>query len=871
MRARVATILLGLAAASVARADGELEDPEVARRVGPPPARADRAKARPAGALPPLVRAGIAGFDPGGPGSGALAGKTIYVSAGHGWYWNAAAAAWRTQRGNTHDLVEDFISAETVAQYLIPYLHDLGAYVVPVREADLSTELVIVDDGDAVVTGAATAAADGFATPTLPLTGAANPFAGGGSRIATAGAAAEPVATWTLPIAADGEANVYLAWVQAPDRAADAHYVIHHAGGASHVRVDQRRHGSTWVLVGQYRFRAGDPPERRRIELLGDSTAGGTLSIDAVRVGGGVGRVDRGGGASGRPAFEDAARYAAQWNGAPASVWDYAEADNNDDVGTRSRFSAWDHEPGEDAVYVAWHTNAPSPARGTSSFAYGPSAFGPLSEFTGVPGSLELMDAIHDELIADFRAVWDPSWQDRAQHTAYFGEVNPNHNPEMPATLIEVAFHDTEADAAALRDPRFRRLAARAFAHGIARYFARRDGAALTLPPEPPAAVRAVWQDGGLAIAWAPPAADPAGGDPATSYRVHLSRDGRGFDDGRAVDDTAVTIAAAELGDARFVRVVAVNAGGRSRPSPVVGADGRGATPDVLVVAGFTRLDGTMLFHEDLASRGLGTVDRAYIARINDESHGARAGRALADAGYGFAVATAEAVRAGAVDLAGFRAIVWLAGEQEAALGADDRAALAGYLDGGGALVVTGADVARELATDDPAFLARLGAGFAADDAATYELAGAGALAGASFRFDDSGAGGYDADAPDVLTAAGGAPLLTYPDGTVAAVAGPGAAVLGVPIETVATAEARAQILGAALAAAGVAAEPDDAAGETTAGCGCRASDRGAPGTAAAVVLLALGALLSRRFGRRRLPLTDGRPPSRMHLPWPRP
>jgi len=95
--------------------------------------------------------------------------------------------------------------------------------------------------------------------------------------------------------------------------------------------------------------------------------------------------------------------------------------------------------------------------------------------------------------------------------------------------------------------------------------------------------------------------------------------------------------------------------------------------------------------------------------------------------------------------------------------------------------------------------------------------------------------------------------------------------VLGVPIETVATAEARAQILGAALAAAGVAAEPDDAAGETTAGCGCRASDRGAPGTAAAVVLLALGALLSRRFGRRRLPLTDGRPPSRMHLPWPRP
>lgn len=865
MRARLfllSALVVGPAAG--ARADGQLEAPDVAERVGPPAPRSPRvtpaagAAARaPAG---PFLRRGPAaasvGFDPAAPAAGALAGKTVYVSAGHGWIWDANLGRWRTQRGNTHALVEDFISAETVSQHLIPLLHDLGAYVVPVREADLTTELLLVDDAAAERAAGATAVAAGFATPTLPLAGAANPFVGGGSHTAPAGAAADPVATWTFAPAADLEGFVYLSWVQGADRAGDAHYVIRHAGGDSHVRVDQRRHGSTWVLVGHYRFLASDPPERRSIQLLADSaTPGAVLSIDAVRVGGGMGRVDRGQGPSGRPAFEDGARYSAQWNGAPATVWDYADADGSDDVGTRSRFSAWDHEAGEDAVYVAWHTNAPSPARGTSSFAYGPSSYGPLSEFSGVPGSLQLMDAIHKELVADLRAAWDPAWQDRAQHTAYFGEVNPNHNPEMPATLLEIAFHDTAADADALREPAFRHLAARAIAQGIARYFATRDGVTLTLPPGAPTEVRARWRDGGLELAWSPPAADPAGGDAATAYAVHLSPDGRAFDDGRPVDGTQVAIPAAELGRARFARVVAHNAGGRSRPSPVVGADGRSRTPDVLVVAGFTRLDGAMLFREDLSSRSLGTIDRAFEARINDGSHAARVGQALAHAGYGHALAAVDAVRAGHVALADFRAVIWLGGEEPAPLVAADRALLAAYLDGGGALVVSGADVGQGLSADDPAFLAALGAGFVADDADTYALVGAGALAGEDFTFDDTGPGGYDADAPDVLAAVGAAtPLLTYPGGGVAAVVQVGpwrTAVLGFPVDPVPTVEARARILGAALAAIAVEPEPaddGDGGGELAAGC-CGAG--GGDLRALAVLALAVAVALALR-GRRR-------------------
>ena len=82
--------------------------------------------------------------------------------------------------------------------------------------------------------------------------------------------------------------------------------------------------------------------------LYADSTrAGATLSADVVRIGGGAGLIDRGGGVHDRPMFELCSRYHAQLAGAPLSVYATAGSDRNDDISTRSRFAAWDHEPGE--------------------------------------------------------------------------------------------------------------------------------------------------------------------------------------------------------------------------------------------------------------------------------------------------------------------------------------------------------------------------------------------------------------------------------------------------------------------------------------------------------------------------------------------
>ena len=96
------------------------------------------------------------GGQPPAPGQGqpqgALSGKTVYVSAGHGWQWNGYA--WRTQRppypNSPYEgpIIEDHNNAEAVNQYLLEYLWNAGAQVWPVRERDMNGVTVVVDNDD---------------------------------------------------------------------------------------------------------------------------------------------------------------------------------------------------------------------------------------------------------------------------------------------------------------------------------------------------------------------------------------------------------------------------------------------------------------------------------------------------------------------------------------------------------------------------------------------------------------------------------------------------------------------------------------------------------------------------------------------------
>ncbi len=802
---------------------------------------------------------------------GALSGKTVYLSAGHGW--NYAAGAWRTQRGNTHDLVEDFITAEAVDQYLVPYLQAMGAYVVPVRESDLNPHMIVVDD-DAVQIEGTIAEGDrgtGWGPLPSPFTGAQNPFALGSARTMLSSTDETGRVVFPTDVPESGFYNVYVSYVQGADRAPDAHVIVRHAGGTSHLRIDQRRHGGTWVLLGRWYFEAGADPSRSSLAVANDSAeAGRVISFDAVRLGGGMAPHVRDGTTTGRPAFESAGRYSAQLLGAPASVWDYFTDDASNDVVARPRFAAWEHEAGEDAIYLAYHTNAPSPSRGTMSIAYGntyPCCAG-LGDFAGTPGSLQLLDAVHDEIIGDLRMTWDPEWRDAGKVTASLGELRPTHNGEMPAILVELAFHDTLADADALREPRFRMLSARAMAEGVARYFAAKDGRPLVLPPEPPTAIRVEnVGDGKLRVSWRPPAADPAGGDAPTGYRVHLSDNGYGFDDGIDVTGESVVIDDLPAGALVFVRVAATNDGGESLASEVVGARlaASGKAP-ILVVGGVDRLDAAQSVRD--AAPLVGTLDRIWIDRMNNGTYAARHGRALAAAGFAFDGATDDAVELRDIDLTSYGGIDWFVGEDSTAehpLTDEARAELELFFMTGGSLLLSGSEVIWALdergTPETQAFvLDVLHTSLESDDAGSEDVMPVGdrfAAIGA-FSFRDDGPLGYEVDYPDVLAAGMSAtPVLAYATGGAAAIAwgDDGAAsrgiVTGFPIEMVADDTKRSALLAAAFTSFGIepdadpSTDPGDDDGAAATGCGCAGSDDGAPLTS--VLLIGLVVALRRR------------------------
>jgi hypothetical protein len=216
----------------------------------------------------------------------------------------------------------------------------------------------------------------GWGRPTFPMTGAILPFSLGSNRLMSSSPTLTASATYTANIPRDGYYDVSVSHTAYMARVTDAHFVVKHAGGETHFRVNQQRHGGTWVQLGRFYFRG-----TAQVVVQNDSTnaAGSNISLDAVKFGGGVGLIDRGMGVSGRPRFEESARYHTQFAGAPASVWalggNTPADDRTNDVGTRSRFAAWVHEPGEDAVYVAWHTNAfNGTAVGTNTYIYGPGA-----------------------------------------------------------------------------------------------------------------------------------------------------------------------------------------------------------------------------------------------------------------------------------------------------------------------------------------------------------------------------------------------------------------------------------------------------------------------------------------------------------------
>ncbi len=676
-----------------------------------------------------------------------LAGKTVYISAGHGWWWNSWA--WRTQRIVYQGFIEDHNNAEAVGQFLIPYLEQAGATVIPVRERDWNTDRVIVeDDADGWEIADAPGYAGGIARTTRTVTGAAT-----------------MTATWTLTIPQRGAYALY-AWVHpSAAHAPDAHYRVHHAGGVAERWLDQRLYQPTWRYLGTFPITDG-----LTVTLDNHSVISGALvTADALRVGSGafdsfaglqrLTQVDTTPPAPPhRPWWEVDTFYFSQWMGLDPADFSYFNI-----IVSRPMFARWHHRgSGEDALFISWHTNGwNGTSRGAESYIHDGATY------PRTANSDLLQQAVHDELIHDIRAGWEADWIDRGKKQRNLGELrmlwDEDPTARMPGVLLEIAFHDHPEDAAALKDPRFNQLAARAVYQGVVRYFEARDGVDLVELPEPPTHLRAENVGGGaVRVSWLPPETDAIGlrGAAAAGYRLAISRDGFAWQEPVVLTTTSHTLTGLAPGETLYLRVTATNAGGESFPTEVLGV--RVGAPNLLIVSGFDKLNNYGLVEEDDPVQGENL--RMWLDQMNSRAYVVHHGEAV-PARYAWDSASNEAVADGLVDLGAYTMVDWILGEEsideDGTLSDVERAALRAFVEGDGALFISGAELAWDLEAmeRDTDFLRTvLHTVYLADDADSYTVMPemGGAFEGLeTIAFD--AAGEYDADFPDVLGAMDGA------------------------------------------------------------------------------------------------------------------
>lgn len=203
-----------------------------------------------------------------------------------------------------------------------------------------------------------------------------------------------------------------------------------------------------------------------------------TLLDDKLRNLGAIVRTTRnmdknaGNGESGKPKWQEAARYHIKAQGAPASVYNVLTGSNSagvpyddydNDIGCRPLYANWIDQTGfATNVMVSIHNNG---GGGTGTETLYDTANGYQVE------SKKLADVVHNKIIAAIRKDFDANWSDR-RVKGFAGDYGENRRAKMPAILIEVAFMDTIKDNAAIQNATFRNIVATAASEGITEYLA---------------------------------------------------------------------------------------------------------------------------------------------------------------------------------------------------------------------------------------------------------------------------------------------------------------------------------------------------------------------------------------------------------------
>ena len=566
-----------------------------------------------------------------------LYGRHIALWQSHGRYFEAKTDRWEWQRAPLHRTVEDMYTQSYVLPFLMPMLENAGAYVLTPRERDTCPEEVICDNdpsfsdrsegmrrsGSWQEKGSWSDAGQGFADPKPCYYEYDNPFTMGTARKAEMSPNSKATASirWTAPLSEGTRCALYVSYKTLPESASAVRYTVRHRGGTNHFAVNQRMGGGMWVYLGTFEFGKGSYVELDNAVLPGEKAIkGSVVTADAVRFGGGRGKIARGlpdtdqagWTCSGLPCFAEGALYSMQWSGMDMSLLDEWPNDYTKDYAGRG---AWvghlsggsDVNPRKEGKGIpfdlsfAFHTDA--------GLTPNDSIVGTLSIYTRLDddrseklpngesrmNNRALADMVQSQIVADIRDGYEPLWSRRQLWDRSYSE---SRTPTVPAMLLELLSHQNFSDMKYGLDPTFRFTVSRAIYKGMLKFLSNRYGVPYVVQPLPVKDFAAVLgKNGKVRLSWAPsgdplePTARPTGyilytriGDGSFDNGVVLK--GVKTEDGRAWFDVPLI-----KGVVNSWKIAAYNDGGKSFPSEILSAGlPDGATKEVLVVNNFTRL-----------------------------------------------------------------------------------------------------------------------------------------------------------------------------------------------------------------------------------------------------------------------------------------
>lgn len=511
-----------------------------------------------------------------------LENKHVAVTASHGRYFNNKKGEWDWQRPYMNGTREDLFTSTIVVPYLIPMLENAGANVFSARERDNQMEEIIVDGGKEynIFYNWEHCPTPGFADSKAVYDDNYHPFSVGTTRMAKTHKKKKCEVQYVPSFKKSGKYAVYVAYAKYKDQnVPDAKYIVMHGGTCTEFTVNQTIGQGTWVYLGTFHFEAGRP-ERNFVSLSNESKYKGYVTADAVRFGGGKGRVLRGGTTSGELRCVEAARYSAQWYGAPDKVWNTFKHENdyNDDIRTRPSMANWMaggscFNPKEEGLNVpielalAVHSDAgkttDSSYIGTLGICTTDHNGGKLASGASRDLSKVFADNLQKNIKTDLTNKFG-NWRSRGLWDKNYGETRI---PEMPSAIIEVLSHENPADMEKGHDPEFKFTLARSMYKTILRFLANQHGQNIVVQPLPPCNLSAfINKNGKLQVQWQAQTDNTEPTSRPKGYILYIATNSGDFDNGQIVSGNAIAITPQPNTSYTF-KVTAFNDGGESLPS----------------------------------------------------------------------------------------------------------------------------------------------------------------------------------------------------------------------------------------------------------------------------------------------------------------